>query len=182
MTKSHIKISSLLILIDLLLGGGFSKIQAVDNISVPLAIKILSAQTLSGTAGDFVTVQGEIKNLGKQPINNITTYLSLVDMDNKQPIDLEDWSAEMGLFIGTIDASQIMPLNWKVHFVKAGNYSLAIVANTEGINIPQVSNLTYFKVSPKHNLNPGKVLPVALGEPIIIIFILLALTYKRKSN
>ncbi len=97
--------------------------------SVPptLVMNILSSNTLSGTAGDFVTVEGTITNTGSQPLNGITTYLSLADNGTKLPVDLEDWSAEKGLYIGSIDAGQTLPLNWKIHFVKAGTYSLIII-------------------------------------------------------
>ncbi|TRZ50194.1 hypothetical protein D4Q80_00710 [bacterium] len=147
-----------------------------------IELHILSARTLSGTAGDYVTVQGEITNSNSQAVNNITTYLSLVNADTKMPVDLEDWSAERGLFIETIDAKETFPLMWKIHFVQSGSYTLTIVANIEGNDMPIASKLVYFKVSPKKNLNPGHVLPVALGEPILIIFAFLALRYRKDKK
>ena len=155
--------------------------QASGN-SAPLVLEIMSSKTLSGTAGDYVTVVGDIKNTSQQPITDVTTYLSLVDTGNKLPVDLEDWSAEKGLYIGTIDAGQTLPLNWKIHFVKAGEYSLIIVATTGGREVPEVSSITHFQVNPKRNLNPGKVLPVALGTPIVLIFLLFLLNYKRHRS
>jgi hypothetical protein len=145
-------------------------------------VEILSPSQLNGTAGDFVEVQADITNNGVDPISNITTYLSLVDNETHMPVDLEDWSAEKGLFIGTIDAGQVFPLNWKVHFVKAGNYSLSIVAIVEGQDTPQVSTLVNFDVVPKRNLNPGMVLPVALGEPVILLILMLILIGRRKTD
>ena len=147
-----------------------------------LSMQILSSKTLSGTAGDFVTIEGTITNSSSQPLNAITTYLSMADNETKLPVDLEDWSAEKGLYIGTIDAGQTLPLNWKIHFVKAGTYSLIIIAEAAGNDLPQVSSITQFNVSPKRNLNPGKVLPVALGTPIVLIFILFMLSYKRRVD
>ncbi len=156
------------------------KTQADTNL--PLVLDILSSKDLNGIAGDFVTVQAQITNISKQPITDITTYLSLVDNENKLPVDLEDWSAEKGLFIGTIEPNQVFPLNWKIHFVKAGVYSLVIVATSPASEMPQVSRITHFKVSPKHNLNPAKVLPVALGVPIILLFIMGAINYRRQRE
>jgi len=147
-----------------------------------LALDILSSKTISGTAGDYVTVMGQIKNLTQQPITDITTYLSLVDGENKLPVDLEDWSAEKGLYIGTIDSGQVLPLNWKIHFVKAGDYSLTIIAIIANSEMPQASSVTHFKVNPKRNLDPGQVLPVALGTPMVLIFIMLMLNYLNLLN
>lgn len=148
----------------------------------PLSIQILSQNTLNGVAGDYVTVQGQITNTGTTAVTDVTTYLSLVDTGTKLPVDLEDWSAEKGLYIGSIDAKQGLPLSWKIHFVKAGTYSLIIVAEVGNNGIPQVSTITHFNVAPKKNLNPGQVLPVALGTPIVLLVILFLLSYRKKVD
>ena len=147
-----------------------------------LSLTILSSQTLSGVAGDFVTVNGTIMNTGSAPIGGVTTYLSLVDADLHVPVDLEDWSAEKGLYIGTIDTAQSLPLNWKIHFVKAGHYSLVLVATQTERNVPQVSTVTHFIVNPKRTLNPGHVLPVALGMPVLLAFLLMLNSYRRQRR
>lgn len=120
-----------------------------------LQFTILSSRSLSCTAGDFVTVDAPVKNTGLTPLGSITTYLSLVDTENKLPVDLEDWSAEKGRFIGTIDPGQVLPLQWKIPFVKAGNYDLSIVADIAGDAQPEISTVTHFSVLPNKNLNPG---------------------------
>jgi hypothetical protein len=145
-----------------------------------LSIDIASSKTLNGTSGDYVAVEGTITNTGDKSLQDIVTYLSLVDNETKLPVDLEDWSAEKGLHIGTIEAGQTLPLNWKIHFVKSGAYSLIIVAEAAGNELPQVSSIIQFHVNPKINLNPGEVLPVALGTPIILSFVLILLAHKRR--
>ena len=155
---------------------------ALGSIPPSLNIKIISEQTLSGTAGDYVTVKASVKNASSQAISNVTTYLSLVDEQTRLPVDLEDWSAEKGLFIGTIESGQTLPLDWKIHFVKAGKYALIIVAETDGQSDPQTSGIVHFAVAPKQNLNPGHVLPVALITPIAILCIMALITYRRNSK
>jgi hypothetical protein len=157
--------------------GASAQVAASD-----LQLNILSPETLNGTAGDFVTVRGTISNVGDEPVSDITTYLSLVDTENKLPVDLEDWSAEKGLFIGTIDPGQVFPLDWKIHFVKAGRYNLVIIASRSDRSMPEVSGQTTLVVKSKQNLNPGKVLPVALGTPILVAFVLLLAHYRRQRQ
>ncbi len=55
-----------------------------------------------------------------------------------------------------------------------------MIAEAAGHDVPQVSSITQFNVSPKRNLNPGQVLPVALGTPIVLIFVLFLITYRRR--
>jgi hypothetical protein len=162
--------------------GLISSAASASGSSPQLAINITSSKTLDGTAGDYATVEGTLTNTGNGTLADIVTYLSLVDDVTKLPVDLEDWSAEKGLYIGTIEAGQTLPLNWKIHFVKAGNYSLIIVAEAAGNELPQVSSITRFNVASKINLNPGEVLPVAFGTPVILIVLLFLLSSKRRVD
>ena len=146
---------------------------------LPLDVSISSGRTLSGIAGEYVTLQAEIVNVGTQPITSVTTYLSLVDVGTHMPVDLEDWSAEKGLFIGTIAAGDTLPLVWRIHLIRSGDYTASVVAEAEGADLPVISRVTYLKALPKRNLNPGNVLPVALGEPILLVFGFMLLRFWR---
>ena len=173
-----VKIAAVLLLLGIIICQKPVYADSVSNRD-PLDITVLSAKYLNGIAGDYVTVSAQITNRADHPIKDITTYLSLVDTENKLPVDLEDWSAEKGLYIGVIDAGQTLPLRWKIHFVKAGVYTLAIIADIAGQEKPVASDLTHFTVKPKINLNPGKVLPVALGMPILLLALMAIIQYRR---
>ncbi|MBU6427235.1 hypothetical protein KGQ27_03315 [Patescibacteria group bacterium] len=155
---------------------------AGDPAMPPIILEISSSRTLSGTAGDFVEVHGDIKNAASKPITDVTAYLSLVDTKTHMPVDLEDWSVEKGLFVGTIGGAATLPLDWKIHFVTSGDYALSILAVVKDYDKPIGSAITYFHVAPKQNLNPGAVLPVALGEPIFLAMFFLAFKYRRDKK
>ena len=144
-----------------------------------LKLSIKSSHSLSGIAGVFVTVDGEITNSTMQPIRDVTTYLSLVDNENNLPVDLEDWSAEKGVHMPSIASGKTMPFNFKIHFVKAGEYSLLLIATTKNSETPFVSSMVHFHVSPKINLNPGKILPVAIGMPFLLLLLLSSINFIR---
>ncbi len=146
----------------------------------PLVLGITSAQTLNGVAGDYVTVAARIENTSGQAVSDVTTYLSLVDTADKLPVDLEDWSAEKGLYVGVIEPGQILPLDWKIHFVKSGRFALTVVALVAGQETPVASPLVYFYIDPRNSLDPGHVLPVALGVPVALGFLLLLLNTRRR--
>jgi hypothetical protein len=148
----------------------------------PLIIDLTSSGLLGGVAGDFVTLRGTLTNTGPVPINDVTTYLSLVDTVNRAPVDLEDWSAEKGLFVGTIDPGVTLPLEWRLHFVKPGDYALTVLALEPTAARPVAAPVRYFHVAPKRTLNPGRVLPTALGTPVVLTFLLLLASYRRRRT
>ncbi len=113
-------------------------------------------------------------------------YISIVDLKDKVPIDLEDWSASKGLYIpGIKGGGQSLPIEWNIRLVKAGSYTIDLLFNPDdNLNSPSVaSSRITMEVAPKINLNPGNVLPVAFGLPAIVIITLGYIGYRRgKKN
>ena len=111
-------------------------------------------------------------------------YISIVDLVNKAPIDLEDWSASKGLYIPGIKGGQSLPIEWNVRLVKAGSYTIDLLFNPDGnLNTPSIASPRItMEVLPKLNLNPGNVLPVAFGVPAIVIVTLGYIGYRRGKN
>ena len=92
------------------LGKSQSAISRMTS-SLPSDIKvdITSAHRVNGIAGQFIKIEGIITNLRhNETINGGIAYISIVDIKNKIPIDLEDWSAEKGLIYHL--------LKWVNHF------------------------------------------------------------------
>jgi len=147
-----------------------------------IRIDVTSASYVHRVAGQFIKVKGTITN--NSP-NNASiggiAYISIVDIKDKIPVDLEDWSAEKGLYIPTINAGESLPLEWNVRLVKAGSYTIGILFNIEGnLTSPPISSSKIsLEVAPKINLNPGNVLPIAFGVPAVLIAILGSVSYVR---
>jgi len=152
--------------------------------SLPSDIKIdiTSAHRVNGIAGQFIKIDGIITNLRhNETINGGIAYISIVDTKNKIPIDLEDWSAEKGLYLPYIEAGQSLPLEWNVRLVKAGSYTIDVLFNKDGdFASPSIaSSKVFLEVAPKLNLNPGNVLPIAFGVPALIMGVLGVVSYIR---
>ena len=135
-------------------------------------LNVTSPYYVHDVAGKFVKIRGIITNLN--PINTTSgglAYISIVDIKEKIPVDLEDWSVEKGLYIPSIHAGQSLPLEWDVRLVKAGTYTVDILFNTNSSlhAPPVVSPKISLIVDPKSNLNPGNVLPVTFGVPAVLM-------------
>jgi hypothetical protein len=155
-----------------------SQITGNNNIKLDIS----SPREIHGIAGQFIKIKGFITNHDpKHTFLGGIAYISLVDNNLKVPVDLEDWSAEKGLYIPSVNITQPIPLEWTVRLVKAGSYSVDILFNKEGsYHMPPIaSSRILMEVSPKLNLNPGNVLPVAFGVPAVLIGLLGVLNYIR---
>lgn len=145
----------------------------------PIKMKITSSNNIHAIAGQIITVNGTITNLGSSPVGGIA-YISIIDVVGKIPIDLEDWSAHKGIAIDSIDPGQSIPMEWNVRLVKDGSYTVVILfSSNDGSVPPTASSKTFLEVAPKQNLNPGNVLPVVFGAPALLMAILGSINYAR---
>lgn len=164
--------------------GSFGGSATPPSPSSPNNIKLVvtSQQQVHAVAGQFINIEGIITNLSPtETVNGGIAYISLVDLKDKIPVDLEDWSAQKGLYIPSIAPIQSLPLEWKVRLVKAGSYTISMLFNKEGdfSSPPAASSKVFLEVAPKLNLNPGNVLPVAFGVPAVLMATLGVINYVR---
>jgi hypothetical protein len=148
-----------------------------------IRIEVTSPSNIQDLAGQVIKIEGNITNFARGHSNNFggIAYISIVDLVDKAPVDLEDWSSEKGLYIPSIAEGQSLPLEWNVRLVKAGSYTVSILYNRESdpYSPPIASSKVFLEVQPKFNLNPGNILPVAFGVPAALLAILGSINYHR---
>ena len=143
------------------------------------------SQVIHKMVGKYTIINASLNYLksNENPSNSTIdgiAYISIVDVKDRIPVDLEDWSVEKGLYIPSISPGQSLPLEWNVRLVKAGSYTISVLfnENRNPFSSPIVSSRINLEVSPKLNLNPGNVLPVAF-EDHYLIGVLGSLNYLR---
>ena len=168
----------------------FSQLSSPDLIlssKNPLMINISNpTRIIHELVGKYITISANLNYLkSAKTLDNSTkdgiAYISIVDVKDRIPVDLEDWSVEKGLYIPSISPGQSLPLEWNVRLVKAGSYTISVLfnENKNPFSDPIVSSRINLEVLPKLNLNPSNVLLVAFGVPAVLIGFLGTLNYFR---
>lgn len=160
--------------------------ESLPSMQDGIKIDMISSRTVHATAGQIIKIEGIITKLNQSTSSNETNrggiaYISIVDVKDRVPVDLEDWSAEKGLYIPAIESDKSLPLEWNVRLVKSGSYTITILFNKDSApySPPVTSSKISLDVAPKLNLNPGNILPVAFGVPAVLIGIFGTLNYMR---
>jgi hypothetical protein len=156
-----------------------------NNNSSSIMLSVASPYYVHDVSGKFVKIRGIITNLNTfNTTSGGLAYISIVDIKEKIPVDLEDWSVEKGLYIPSLHAGQSLPLEWDVRLVKAGSYTVDILFNTNSSlhSPPIVSSKISLIVDPKSNLNPGNILPVTFGVPAVLVATLGSINYLRAKK
>ena len=141
----------------------------------PQSVEI-SLERPTGTMkmGDTPAFIGTVKNIGRQPLKGLVVYLSLVSLKSgdEHPVDLEDWSAQKAVRINQLLPGETNTQKWGMRLIQSGKYGIALTAVDPQKKRPIVSDLLPFRVKPKPTLSSNRILPVAIGEPLLILILL----------
>jgi len=158
-------------------------VAAPGGSGTPLKIET-ATKKVSGTAGQYVKLPAKITNTFDKPVKDAVAYISLVDVTKGQqaPVDLEDWSAHRAVTIGSLAPGQSTDASWSLRLVKGGNYVVYANAIDQGSTRASVGQEVPLYVAAQQNLNPGGVLPVALGIPVLAGAALFGPVLVRRRN
>lgn len=158
-------------------------VAAPGGSGTPLGLET-AAKRISGTAGQYVKLPAKITNTSNRQVTEAVAYVSLVDITKGQqaPVDLEDWSAHRAITIPSLAPGQSRDVNWSLRLVKGGNYTVYANAIVRGSTRASVGQEVPLFVRAKKNLNPGGVLPVALGVPVLAGVALFGPVFLRRRS
>jgi hypothetical protein len=125
--------------------------------------------------GDHMTFQSVMRNDSGADLHGVVVWLSLlrIDAGQEQPMDLEDWSALKATTTDTVAGGQVIASNWDMRLIQSGRYRVLINATSRDGNLVVSSAPIDFAVKQRPVVDPARVLPVAIGEPVIILGVLL---------
>ena len=125
--------------------------------------------------GDNLKFETVIANTGAAPVRGLVAWISLIQVDpgHEQPVDLEDWSAHKALARAEMAPGEKVTVDWPMRLIQAGDYRVVISAVEGGAMRPVTSRVVDFHVEPKPVVESGRILPVALGVPLVLAGLLL---------
>jgi hypothetical protein len=121
--------------------------------------------------GDRPVFKGVVKNTGGQSLKGLVVYLSLVSLKpgHEHPVDLEDWSAQKAVRIDQLAPGETYRQGWPMRLIQAGRFGVALTVVDPLENRPVVSKLVPFDIQSKSTIASSRILPVALGEPLLLL-------------
>jgi len=129
------------------------------------------ANPASPQMGDRLSYRTSIRNVGRAQVEGIVAWLGLVQVDKgkEQPVDLEDWSAHKAVTIPSLAPGQAVQTDWPMRLIAAGHYRVVVSAAAAGGGPLTPSPFVGLAVRAKPVVESGRVLPVALGVPALLL-------------
>jgi ABC-type transport system involved in cytochrome c biogenesis permease component len=171
-----------LIIVSLLLASPAYAVQAAENFSIKI-----DAESKQVKTGDSVKFNTIVTNHGEESSSPFIVAMNVINLDAAgDVVDPEDWSPQRTQYLPTLAPGQSVTQGWMINTILEGNFMvyMVLIPEPEGVaatSRPVASSGIHLTVAPFTRLNPGGVLPVAIGGPIVLLAITF-LIYRRRRQ
>src|SRR6266487_2289349 len=138
--------------------------------------------------GDTINFDTVITNVGTEKSSAVIVAMNIINLSKTgDVVDPEDWSPERTQYVDSLDPNQSTTLSWEVSAVLDGNFMVYMVAIPEpggaGTSTQAVASRgLHLSVTKYTRLNPGGVLPFAIGVPIVVVLAIFVLFRLRNRQ
>jgi ABC-2 type transport system permease protein len=154
---------------------------------VPLEVAIDMDYT-TVKAGDHILYNTVVTNHGTVSSPPLCLAMNIINLDAAGDIvDPEDWSPQRTQYVDILSAGQSATHSWRVNAILDGDYLVYMVAIPEpdgehATSQPVASPGIHLTVTPFTKLNPGGVLPYAIGGPVVLVLGIVILHRMRRRK
>lgn len=154
----------------ILLAASFALPALASAESLSVDLQPGAVNPASPQMGDKLLFHTVIRNGGTTPVDGLIAWISLVQIDKgkEQPVDLEDWSAHKAVTAASLPPGQALETDWPMRLIQAGTYRVIVSAVSRDGTGLVASPFADFTVRQKPVVESQRVLPVALGLPLLI--------------
>jgi hypothetical protein len=124
--------------------------------------------------GQHLVLHVTVSNAGERPTPALVIHLDITDPSRSTSVDPEDWTSTLSRRIDPVPPGGATTLDWRVQPIGGGAFLAYVVALEPASTDLVTSNAVRIDVGHRRSLNPGGILAVAIGVPVLIGGLLLA--------
>jgi hypothetical protein len=161
--------------------------QEMAVMGLPLQITIdMNYKTVR--QGDHIIYNTTVTNNGTEDSVPLCLAMNIINLNAAGDIvDPEDWSPQRTQYVPVLPAGESATHSWRVNAILDGDYLVYMVVIPEPAGQDATSQVfassgIHLTVTPFTKLNPGGVLPYAIGGPVILILGIVLLYRMRRRK
>jgi hypothetical protein len=149
--------------------------------SGPLTVSVDRSQVSTRLGHSFV-VRSTIANRGNVAAAGEIAHLNVLSLRPGVYVDPEDWSSHRTRYLAPIPPHGSNTLAWRVKAVNAGSigvYVAVLPASGRPVR-PPTGPVVKVSIADRKSLNTGGIAPLALGVPLVLAALLVAIRVRRR--
>jgi ABC-2 type transport system permease protein len=137
--------------------------------------------------GDSVEFSTTVTNNAGEASPPLIVAMNVINLDaTGDVVDPEDWSPQRTQYIDSLGAGESSTQKWIINTILEGDFMVYMVLipepeSAETTSHPATSGGIHLTVDPFTRLNPGGVLPFAIGGPILLL-VITYFVYRRRRQ
>jgi curved DNA-binding protein CbpA len=145
-------------------------------------VNILSPDRVKDYPGVEMNVVANVTNHSNEAIEDMMVYITMADLKKHWTVNLEDYSADQPITIGTLQPNETKKVNLPIRFVYTSSYHLYVTAT--GTKEPWIysSSAIPIEIMGNTKINATVVQLVSIGEPVILLGVLVGLIRLRRKK
>ena len=161
--------------------------QQAPVVEQPIQISIDKSDTVFRAGSPLMFTTG-ITNRGAEQSHALIMAMNIINLDKHgEVVDPEDWSPQRTQYIEPLAPGQSTTLDWRVNAILDGDFMVYMVAipapgSPDATSQPVASSGIHLTVTPYTKLNPGGVLPFAIGGPVVLVLVIFFVYRHRRKQ
>lgn len=163
--------------------------QNSDDQSSPNAVQIaIDMTTAVVNNGDKVEFHTSVTNNDSNASPPLIVAMNIINLSaTGDVVDPEDWSPERTQYLESLAPGETQTQSWILNTILEGDYMVYVVVipaplDESSTSQPVASPGIHVKVNAFTRLNPGGILPIAVGIPILLVLVLIGLLKLRRRG
>ena len=173
------------VLAALALSSPVSALQAANGGDLQISVDL---EYKSAKTGDKIEYSTVIKNNGSEVSPPLIVAMNIFNLNSfGDVVDPEDWSPERTQYIETLSPGESVTLDWVVNTILDGDFMVYMVLIPEPEGPDSTSRVIsspgiHLTVERFVRINPGGILPYAIGIPLLLILGMYILFRQRQKG
>lgn len=137
----------------------------------PLAVTIDSPRSVQGIPGLDGIIKATVTNNTERPVDDVMVYITMTDLVKHMTVNLEDYSANKPVLVGTLQAGERKTVELPIRFVYVDKFWLYTSAVTSTSNLIASSRAIPVEITGNTLVDKQMVQSISFVMPMILIVI-----------
>lgn len=134
-----------------------------------IEVSITSPDHVKGYPGLEQNVKVNVTNHTDQTVDHVMAYITMADLTKHWTVNLEDFSADQPVVIGSLKPQETKEVTLPIRFVYTNNYALYVTAMSSDDSAVYSSSSIPVEILGNTKVNTTYVQIVSIGEPLLLL-------------